>query len=160
MRWWKGFLTRTASTASCCAGSRSWESARGAPLRGARDRRGRTASADGHPPRGGSGTRAILEQELSGYNESLQRFQRHICISSFKLILNLVEADNGRTLREQRHPGRDARISAAAPTSRRESARPPAQGRGPPKSADGFDEQVLPAPAAPPAIIPGLHAAT
>ena len=39
----------------------------------------------------GSGTRAILEQELSGYNESLQRFQRHICISSFKLILDLVK---------------------------------------------------------------------
>ena len=43
----------------------------------------------------GSGTRAILEQELSGYNESLQRFRRHICISSFKLILELVKQDFG-----------------------------------------------------------------
>lgn len=43
----------------------------------------------------GSGTRAILEQELSGYNESLQRFQRHICISSFKLILDLVKQGFG-----------------------------------------------------------------
>ncbi|MGM9585731.1 MAG: LysR family transcriptional regulator [Faecousia sp.] len=42
-----------------------------------------------------SGTRAILEQELSGYNESLQRFQRHICISSFKLILDLVKQGLG-----------------------------------------------------------------
>ena len=39
----------------------------------------------------GSGTRAILEQELLGYNESLQRFQRHICISSFNVILDLVK---------------------------------------------------------------------
>lgn len=43
----------------------------------------------------GSGTRAILEQELSGYNESLHRFQRHICISSFRLILNLVKKGFG-----------------------------------------------------------------
>ena len=43
----------------------------------------------------GSGTRAILEQELSGYNESLQRFQRHLCISSFKLILDLVKRGYG-----------------------------------------------------------------
>ncbi|MGM9668778.1 MAG: LysR family transcriptional regulator [Faecousia sp.] len=43
----------------------------------------------------GSGTRAILEQELRGYNESLQRFQRHICISSFKLILDLVKRGFG-----------------------------------------------------------------
>ena len=43
----------------------------------------------------GSGTRAILEQELTGYNESLQRFQRHICISSFKLILDLVKRGYG-----------------------------------------------------------------
>ena len=43
----------------------------------------------------GSGTRAILEQELRGYNESLQRFQRHICISSFKLILDLVKQGYG-----------------------------------------------------------------
>lgn len=43
----------------------------------------------------GSGTRAILEQELSGYNESLQRFRRHICISSFNLILDLVKQGFG-----------------------------------------------------------------
>lgn len=43
----------------------------------------------------GSGTRAILDQELSGYNESLQRFQRHICISSFKVILDLVKRGFG-----------------------------------------------------------------
>lgn len=39
----------------------------------------------------GSGTRAILEEKLQGYNESLLRFRRHICISSFKLILDLVK---------------------------------------------------------------------
>lgn len=39
----------------------------------------------------GSGTRAILEQELLEYNESLQRFQRLICISSFHIILDLVK---------------------------------------------------------------------
>lgn len=43
----------------------------------------------------GSGTRAILEQELSGYNESLQRFQRRICISSFNVILDLVKQGFG-----------------------------------------------------------------
>ena len=43
----------------------------------------------------GSGTRAILEQELRGYNESLQRFQRHICISSFNVILDLVKQGIG-----------------------------------------------------------------
>lgn len=43
----------------------------------------------------GSGTRAILEQELSGYNQSLEKFQRHICISSFKLILDLVKRGYG-----------------------------------------------------------------
>ena len=43
----------------------------------------------------GSGTRAILEQELSGYNESLQRFRRHICISSFNIILDLVKQGFG-----------------------------------------------------------------
>lgn len=43
----------------------------------------------------GSGTRAILEQELSGYNESLQRFRKRICISSFKLILELVKLGYG-----------------------------------------------------------------
>ena len=43
----------------------------------------------------GSGTRAILEQKLQGYNESLERFRRHICISSFKVILDLVRAGCG-----------------------------------------------------------------
>lgn len=43
----------------------------------------------------GSGTRAILEQELRGYNESLQRFQRHICISSSNIILDLVKQGFG-----------------------------------------------------------------
>lgn len=43
----------------------------------------------------GSGTRAILEQELRGYNESLQRFQRRICISSFNIILDLVKQGFG-----------------------------------------------------------------
>ena len=43
----------------------------------------------------GTGTRAILEQELRGYNESLQRFQRHICISSFNIILDLVKQGFG-----------------------------------------------------------------
>ena len=43
----------------------------------------------------GSGTRAILEQELLGYNESLQRFQRRICISSFNIILDLVKQGFG-----------------------------------------------------------------
>lgn len=39
----------------------------------------------------GSGTRAILEQKLRGYNESLDRFKRQICISSFPVILDLVK---------------------------------------------------------------------
>ena len=39
----------------------------------------------------GSGTRAILEQKLQGYNESLDRFKRQICISSFPLILDMVK---------------------------------------------------------------------
>ena len=43
----------------------------------------------------GSGTRAILEQKLKGYNESLNRFRRHICISSFKMILDLVKEGFG-----------------------------------------------------------------
>lgn len=43
----------------------------------------------------GSGTRAILEQKLMGYNESLQRFPRQICISSFKQILDLVKSGFG-----------------------------------------------------------------
>lgn len=43
----------------------------------------------------GSGTRAILEQELHGYNESLNQFRRQICISSFKMILELVKTGLG-----------------------------------------------------------------
>lgn len=43
----------------------------------------------------GSGTRAILDEKLHGYNESLMRFHRHICISSFKVILDLVKAGFG-----------------------------------------------------------------
>ena len=43
----------------------------------------------------GSGTRAILEEKLTGYNESLTGFRRHICISSFKLILDLVKSGYG-----------------------------------------------------------------
>lgn len=43
----------------------------------------------------GSGTRAILEQKLVGYNESLSRFRRQICISSFKQILDLVKSGYG-----------------------------------------------------------------
>lgn len=43
----------------------------------------------------GSGTRAILEQKLQGYNESLERFRRQICISSFPVILDLVKRGFG-----------------------------------------------------------------
>lgn len=43
----------------------------------------------------GSGTRAILEQLLQGNNESISRFSRQICISSFKLILELVRKGFG-----------------------------------------------------------------
>ena len=43
----------------------------------------------------GSGTRAILEQKLRGYNESLDRFRRQICISSFPVILDLVKSGCG-----------------------------------------------------------------
>lgn len=43
----------------------------------------------------GSGTRAILEQKLRGYNESLDRFKRQICISSFPVILDLVKEGFG-----------------------------------------------------------------
>lgn len=39
----------------------------------------------------GSGTRAILEEKLHGYNESLDRFRRQICVSSFPVILDLVK---------------------------------------------------------------------
>lgn len=43
----------------------------------------------------GSGTRAILEQELTAYNESLERFKHHISISSFKVIVDLVKNGYG-----------------------------------------------------------------
>lgn len=43
----------------------------------------------------GSGTRAILEQKLAACNESLSRFRGRICISSFKLILELVKQGYG-----------------------------------------------------------------
>lgn len=43
----------------------------------------------------GSGTRAILEQKLLGYNESFLHFRRNICISSFKLILETVKSGIG-----------------------------------------------------------------
>ena len=32
-----------------------------------------------------------MEQKLQGYNESLDRFKRQICISSFPLILDMVK---------------------------------------------------------------------
>lgn len=43
----------------------------------------------------GSGTRAILEEKLQGYHESFIHFRRNICISSFKLILELVREGLG-----------------------------------------------------------------
>ena len=43
----------------------------------------------------GSGTRAILEQQLRSCNESLSRFAGRICISSFKLIGDLVRKGFG-----------------------------------------------------------------
>lgn len=43
----------------------------------------------------GSGTRAILEQKLQGYNESLDCFKRQICVSSFPVILDLVKHNFG-----------------------------------------------------------------
>ncbi|MBR2132432.1 MAG: LysR family transcriptional regulator [Oscillospiraceae bacterium] len=43
----------------------------------------------------GSGTRAILEEKLLGYNESLDRFKHQICISSFPVILDLVKKGIG-----------------------------------------------------------------
>jgi len=43
----------------------------------------------------GSGTRAILEQKLVGYNASFAQFKRQICISSFHLILELVKEGLG-----------------------------------------------------------------
>ncbi len=43
----------------------------------------------------GSGTRAVLEQELEGYNDSLSLFHRQICISNFPMILHLVKTGIG-----------------------------------------------------------------
>lgn len=43
----------------------------------------------------GSGTRAILEQKLRNYNESLEGFKQQICISSFPVILDLVKKGFG-----------------------------------------------------------------
>lgn len=43
----------------------------------------------------GSGTLAILEDKLLEHNESLLRFHRHICISSFKMILDLIKSGYG-----------------------------------------------------------------
>lgn len=43
----------------------------------------------------GSGTRAILENKLSDYNESISHFKRTICISSFPLILEYVRKGYG-----------------------------------------------------------------
>ena len=43
----------------------------------------------------GSGTLAILEEKLLEHNESLERFHRHICISSFKMIIDLIKSGYG-----------------------------------------------------------------
>lgn len=43
----------------------------------------------------GSGTRAIMEQKLLDYNESMSHFSEVICISSFKMILELVRKGFG-----------------------------------------------------------------
>lgn len=43
----------------------------------------------------GSGTRAIMEQKLLDYNENIEHFANHICISSFKMILELVRENFG-----------------------------------------------------------------
>lgn len=43
----------------------------------------------------GSGTRAIMEQKLLDFNESISHFASHICISSFKIILELVKEGFG-----------------------------------------------------------------
>lgn len=43
----------------------------------------------------GSGTRDILERKLQSSNASLEQFPRKICISSFKLILEMVKAAVG-----------------------------------------------------------------
>lgn len=43
----------------------------------------------------GSGTRAILENKLLDYNESIAHFRRKICISSFPMILDYVKKGMG-----------------------------------------------------------------
>lgn len=43
----------------------------------------------------GSGTRAILENQLLDFNESISHFRRTICISSFPLILDYVKKGIG-----------------------------------------------------------------
>ena len=43
----------------------------------------------------GSGTLAILKEKLLEHNESLERFHRHICISSFKMIIDLIKSGYG-----------------------------------------------------------------
>ena len=43
----------------------------------------------------GSGTRAILENKLMDYNESISHFKRSICISSFPLITDYVRKGIG-----------------------------------------------------------------
>lgn len=43
----------------------------------------------------GSGTRAILENKLLDYNESISHFRRSICISSFSLITDYVRKGIG-----------------------------------------------------------------
>lgn len=43
----------------------------------------------------GSGTRAIMEQKLLDYNENISHFSSQICISSFKMILELVKEGFG-----------------------------------------------------------------
>ena len=43
----------------------------------------------------GSGTRAILENQLLDFNESISHFRRVICISSFPIILDLVRKGYG-----------------------------------------------------------------
>ena len=36
-----------------------------------------------------------LEEKLLEHNESLERFHRHICISSFKMIIDLIKSGYG-----------------------------------------------------------------
>ena len=43
----------------------------------------------------GSGTRAILENLLTEYNESISHFRRHVTISNFSVILELVQKNLG-----------------------------------------------------------------